>query len=110
DRAVGVEPAHAAHEGDEADARHIRDQAIMLGHVADALAQRHAVEDVPAEDLRGSRGGLEEAQEQPEERRLAGAVWADESDRSLRNRDGKVVDGADFAEDRKSTRLNSSHV
>ena len=98
DRTVRVEPAHAAHEGDEADARHIRDQAIMLGHVADALAQRHAVEDVAAEDLRGSRGGLEEAQEQPEERRLAGAVWADESDRSLRNRDGKVVDGADFAE------------
>ena len=57
DRAVGVEPAHAAHEGDEPDARHVRDQTIMLGHVADALAQRHAVEDVAAEDPRSPRGG-----------------------------------------------------
>src|SRR5438093_12116052 len=98
DRTFRVEPAHAAHEGDEADARHIRDQAIMLGHVADALAQRHAVEDVAAEDLRGSRGGLEEAQEQPEERRLTGAVSADECARTLRNPGGSVVAGNNTSE------------
>ncbi len=109
-RGVPVEPADASHVRNQTDARHVRDQAIVLGHVADPLPHGEAIPDIEAEDLRGARGRTQETQEEPQERRLAGAVRADESDRALGDRDAEVVDRADVAEDfRQTGGLNEGH-
>src|SRR5207247_7320375 len=91
DRRVGVKPAHPAHEGHESYAGHVRNEAIVLGHVADALADRDAFRDIVTQNFRGSRGRTDQPKEETQEGRLPRAVRPDEADRSLRNRNAQVV-------------------
>jgi len=98
-RRIPIKPADPPHVRDEPDAGHVGDQAVVFRHVPDPLPHREAVPDVAAEDARGARSRTQETQEEPQERRLAGAVRTDEADRSLGDRDAKVVDRADVAED-----------
>ena len=98
-RGVAAQSADATHVRDEADPGHVGDEAVVFGHVPDPLPHEHAVLDVASEDLRRARRGPHKAKEEPEERRLPGAIWADQANRAIRNLDREVVHRTDFAED-----------
>ena len=66
-------------------AREVGDVGVALGHVAEAALERDAVgRDVAAEDARGAGVRAMEAEEGGEQRRLAGAVGAEEADDAAR--------------------------
>ena len=87
-RRVSIEAADPPHVRDEPDPGHVRDEAVVLRHVPDPLPHRDAVLDVPPEDLRRPRRGPHQAEQEPEERRLARTVRADEADGAVRDLDG----------------------
>src|SRR5207248_9628611 len=63
-----------------------------------------------AEDARGAGAGPDDAEEHLQQRRLAGSVGSDDSREAARpHRERRVMPDGPAAQDRKSTRLNSSH-
>ena len=87
---------HARHVVDEVGGRDVGRQAVVLGHVADALPDGHAVAShVQVEDPCRSPRGVEEAQEDLDERRLAGPVGAHQADDAWVDREGQVVERLD---------------
>jgi len=109
-RGVPVQSADPPHVRDESDPGHVGDQAVVLRHVPDPLPYRHAVPDVASEDLRGPGRGLQQTEEEPEERRLPGPVGSDEPDRAVRDLDREIVHRTDVAEDlRQPGSLNEHH-
>lgn len=73
-RLVRGQPAHLRHIGQELRTRHRVRQAIVLGHVADALTQLGRVEDLVAVEQRLPLVRVDQAQEQLERRALARPV------------------------------------
>src|SRR5207245_9646384 len=86
-RRVAFEAADPRPVRDEPAPGHVRDEAVVLRHVPDPLPHRDAVLDVPSEDLRRPRRGPHQAEQEPEERRLARTVRADEADGAVRDLD-----------------------
>ena len=80
---------------DELGGRDVGRQAVVLGHVADALADRGALGgDVEAEHARPCPTVAGEQPEQDlDQRRLAGAVGADQPDDAGRDVDGELGQG-----------------
>ena len=73
-------------------------QAVVLGHVADELADRRALgPDVEVHDRCLAGGRLEEAEQDLDERALARAVGADEPDDPGLQLQGQAVEGGDAA-------------
>ena len=69
--------------------RHPAGQALVLGHVADAPPQLEAARGgVDAEQPRRAGVGLDEPEQRPHQRRLAGAVGAEQADRVVVELDG----------------------
>ena len=83
--------AHAdqlAGVGDELDADHAGEQALVLGHEADRLADvEPAAADVHAQDLALARVDRDQAEQGADHRRLARAVGPEQADRPLGHRD-----------------------
>jgi hypothetical protein len=100
--AAGIAMGHAveiAGEGHELDALEHRHDRGGLGHVADAAAQlARRVADVAAEDRAVSGVGLEQTEQHFQERALAGAVVADQSDRAGSEREADRAQGLHAAE------------
>ena len=83
-RGAPRQPAQLAEVHDEVARRHPARQALVLGHVADAAPQLEAARGgVDAEQPRRAGVGLDEAEQRPHERRLAGAVGAQQADRGV---------------------------
>ena len=75
---------------------HPAGQALVLGHVADAPPQLEAARDgVDAEQPGRARVGLDEAEQRAHQRRLAGAVGAQQPDRAVRELEAHVVERDD---------------
>src|SRR6185503_14016727 len=73
------ELGHLAHEG---DGRHVADEGVVLGHVADARARlAHAVRAIEAENARASGAGAQEAEQREDQRGLPRAVRAQQAHR-----------------------------
>ena len=71
------ELGHLAHEG---DGRHVADERVVLGHVADARARfAHAVRAIEAENARAPGAGAEEPEQRQDQRGLARAVRAQQA-------------------------------
>ena len=80
-RGVRRQPRDAAHVGHELGRRHVGRQAVVLGHVADELADLGAVPGhVQVEHDGRPAGRRDEAEQDLDQRRLAGAVRADQAD------------------------------
>src|SRR5439155_5490473 len=96
--AAGV--LHAGHELEEARDRHLAEQRRTLRRVAKPAARRERARDhVEAVDQRLARGRREDAGEEPDRGRLAGAVRAEEAhDLADLDREGHAVDGGAGAE------------
>ena len=89
---------HPRHVGDEVGGRGVGRQAVVLGHVADELADRRALgAHVEAHDRRVARRRLEEPEQDLDERALAGAVGADEADDPGLELEGQAVERDDAA-------------
>ena len=98
-RGRGGQARHPPHVHDELGGGHVRRQAVVLGHVADALADGRPVRgDVVAEDGGRARGRGEQAQQDLQERGLARAVGTDEPRDPGLHLDGQVLDGGHRAE------------
>ena len=90
--------AQFAQVGGQGDGVHARDQAVALGHVADAAAQRLAlVAQALAHDLAAAGVGLQEAEQQLHQRGLAGAVGAEQAEDAGGQGQRHVADGLDVA-------------
>jgi hypothetical protein len=73
----------AAHVGDDVDAEHAGDDALALRQVAEERADlARLAHRIQAEDARRA-GGRQEAQQDPQQRRLPGPVGAQEPRRAL---------------------------
>ena len=95
---VRVEAAHPSHVRDETDAREVRDETVVLRHVADALADgKGARADVKAQDPAGARCGPQETEEKAKECRLACSVGSEEANRALGDPGREPVEGEDGA-------------
>ena len=85
---------HPGHVGHEIGGRRVGWQAVVLGHVADELADGRAVgPDVEVHDRRLARGRCQQAEEDLDERALAGPVGADETDDPGFEIQGQAVEG-----------------
>src|SRR5215472_10431812 len=86
------QPGHPAQVGDELGAGDVRGEAVVLGHVAgeraDPLAARHHV---VAEHDRPAAGRRKQAEQNLDERGLAGPVRADQPGDAGRDRDREAV-------------------
>lgn len=92
----GGESRHAAHVGHEVGGGHIYRKAVVLGEVADELADLEWMrEGVDAEDLDRAGGRGEEAEEDADEGRLAGPVCADQTDDAGLEVESERVEGGD---------------
>ena len=83
--------------GDEVGGADVRRQAVVLGHVADELAQHHALAaHVEAEQGGVAAGRRQQAEQDLDQRALAGAVGADQADdpRLDRHAEGEVESSA----------------
>ena len=86
------------HVHDELARAHVGRQAVVLGHVADQPADLLAPGgDVVAQHPRAAGGRLEQAEQDLDQRRLAGTVGADESRHALADLDVEVGQGMDLA-------------
>ena len=86
------EAGQAAHVGHEVGGGHVRRHAVVLGHVAHALAHLQAARGrVQAEDAHVAAGRLQQAQEDLDEGALAGAVGAHEPDDAGLQLHGEVL-------------------
>src|ERR1019366_2435348 len=93
-RGGGGEAGHAAHVGHEVGGGHIYRKAVVLGEVADELADLERVgERVHAQNFEGTGGGGEEAEEDADEGGFAGAVGADEADDAGVERERERIEG-----------------
>ncbi len=80
-RSGARQPAEARHVGDELRGAHVEREAVVLRHVADQPPDcRPLGDDVEVEHLRRPGGGLDEPEQDAEERALPCAVGADEPD------------------------------
>ena len=78
------EPRHLAHVHDQVARGHVGRQTVVLGHVAHERADACSLgRDVMAEHLGGPAGGRDQTQQDLDQRRLAGAVGADEAGDAL---------------------------
>lgn len=88
------EPGHARHVHDELGGRDVGGQAVVFGHVADALADRAAMGGyVESEHGGGALGGGGESQQNLDQRGLAGSVGAHEPGNSGSDVQGEPVEG-----------------
>ena len=77
-------PRHLAHVHDQVARGHVGGQAVVLGHVAHERANARAFgRDVVAEDPGRPRAGRHQAEQDLDQRGLAGAVGADEAGDAL---------------------------
>jgi hypothetical protein len=82
--------------GDELGGRGVGRKAVVLGQVAHELADLGPLAgDVEAHDRGGSGGRVDEAEEDLQERALAGAVRADEADDSRLDLEAQRVERGD---------------
>ena len=92
-RGTRRQAAQLAERRDDVGRGLVERQAVVLGHVAEPRADADRVAaDVDAAHLDRPCGRVGEAEQQPEHRRLAGTVGADEADAAPRHLDGEVVE------------------
>ena len=78
-------PLSSPNVADDVGRRLVEGQAVVLGHVAEPRPHADRVGgDVHAADLDAALGRVGQAEQQPEQRGLAGAVRADEADEPAR--------------------------
>ena len=93
------QPVHLRHVRDELGGADLEREAVVLGHVADQLPDLEAVRgDVEAEHLGRAGRRLEQAEQDLDQRALAGAVRADEPDHARLEVEVEVVERDDGAE------------
>ncbi len=91
---------HPRHVGDEVGRGRVRRQAVVLGHVADELADRRALRaHVEVHHRRLARGRFEQPEQDLDERALAGPVGADETDDPGLEVEGQAVERGDARAD-----------
>ncbi len=95
---LGREPTELAEGGDHIGCRLVEGQAVVLGHVAEARADADRVvgHRDPA-DLDGALRRPGQAEEDAEQRGLAGAVGTDDADRPVRHHARQRVERGDRA-------------
>ena len=87
------QPAQLAERRHDVGRGLVERQAVVLGHVAEPRAHADRIaRDVDAAHLDAPFGRVGEAEQQPERRRLARAVRADEADAPARHLDRQVVE------------------
>ena len=97
-RRAGGQAGDAGHVADELGGADVRRKAVVLGHVADELADPGTIgRRVEIEDGGLALGRLEQAEEDLDQRALAGAVGADEADHALADLDAQRVERGDAA-------------
>ncbi len=99
------------HVSDELGGADLERKAVVLRHVPDQLPDGEPVRgNVETEHLRPSGRGLDQPEEDLDQRALAGAVRADEADHARLELEVQVVEGEDGAETlRQSTRRDQRH-
>ena len=81
---VGGQPGHPGEVHDQLGGGDVGRQAVVLGHVAHQLADPLPLGgDVQVEHPRAARGGRQEAEQDLDQRRLAGPVGADQTGHAL---------------------------
>ena len=89
---LGRQPRKLRHQPHETHAGDAGDEGVPLGHVADPPPEFPALgRDVHVEQAGGSRGWLVEAEQGVQERRLAGAVRPQQTDRPAREGASQLV-------------------
>ena len=84
---------HARHVGDEIGRRRVGREAVVLGHVADELADRRALAaHVEVHHGRLAGGRRQQPEEDLDERALAGAVGSDQADDPRFELEGEAVE------------------
>ncbi len=92
------QPGDLGEVGDDVGRRHVRRQAVVLGHVADELADRDPVRrDVEVEDQRRAARRRDEPEQDLQERALARAVRPDEPDDAGLDLERQAVERGDRA-------------
>src|SRR5215213_92580 len=76
------QPRQLAHQSDEVNCIHLRDKRVALGHVANQRSDLFGlIGDVHAEDVCGTGGRRVKSEQRVNQRRLARAIWSEQTDR-----------------------------
>ena len=95
----GGQAGEFGHQADEVHAGHAGDEGIVFRHVAEQAADVLGFgADVFAEDAGGAGGGLVEAEQGVDERRLSGAVGAKQADGAAGERAIQFFENGSLAE------------
>src|SRR5829696_6011085 len=96
---------------------HLRDERVALGHVANQRSDLFClIDDVHAEDLCGAGRRCVKSEQRVNERRLAGAIWTEQTDRFTTQIAAKVFKNWPLTERDAETmkvdhrRLSNSHL